>query len=321
MHSQSTRNLTISTVHAGLSNKPIPVLRWSKYLTRRSLLQLFSVLFCLRDAKSALIKPKRIVSVAPSITEMLYSLGLGDRVVGVTTHCHYPPEVRQKHKIGDYMNPNFESILAIKTDLVVTLKEHRGLIQKLRSFGLPFVALQHNDLAGIYQSLLDLGEATHTPGRALEQVTRLRSELATIRQQASKLRRRSVMFVIGRTPATVEDVTVVGSRSFLNELITIAGGKNVLEDTLAHYPRIPREELYARNPEVIIDMGNMGNTVSVTEDHRVMATKLWKQLPELSAVRTGRVYVVSEDIFVVPGLRVAETARRLVAMIHPEVTQ
>ena len=109
--------------------------------------------------------------------------------------------------------------------------------------------------------------------------------------------------------------------SFLNELITIAGGKNVFEDTLAHYPRIPREELYARNPEVIIDMGNMGNTVSVTEDHRVMATKLWKQLPELSAVRTGRVYVVSEDIFVVPGLRVAETARRLVAMIHPEVTQ
>ena len=321
MHSRLTCNLVVSPVHVSLSNKPLPVLCCSKYLPRRSLLQFFGVLFCLRDAASAPVKPKRIVSVAPSITEMLYSLGLGDRVVGVTTHCRYPTEVRQKRKIGGYMNPNFETILATKTDLVVTLKEHRNLIQKLRSFGLPLIALQHNDLAGIYQSLLDLGEVTHTSERALAQVTRLRSELATIRQQASKLRRRSVMFVIGRTPATVEDVTVVGKGSFLNELITIAGGKNVFENTLTHYPRIPREELYARNPEVIIDMGDMSNTVSVTENHRARVTKLWKQLPGLSAVQANRVYIVTEDIFVVPGLRVTEAARRLLAMIHPEVTQ
>ncbi len=115
--------------------------------------------------------PKRIISTAPSITEMLYALELGDRVVGVTTYCHYPPEVRNKPKIGTYLTPNFETTLALEPDLVVVLKEHRELGEKLRGFGLPVLDLQHNTLEDIYQSMLTLGKRTGAAQIAATRVT------------------------------------------------------------------------------------------------------------------------------------------------------
>ena len=144
--------------------------------------------------------PTRIVSTAPSITEMLYELELGDRVVGVTSYCHYPPEVRSKPKIGSYLNPNFETTLALKPDLVVVLKEHRELAEKLRGFGLPVLELQHNALEGIFQSMLDLGKRTGADEIAELRVASIRERLEAIREQAEPLPKRSVMFIVGRTP-------------------------------------------------------------------------------------------------------------------------
>ena len=262
--------------------------------------------------------PKRIISTAPSITEMLYELELGDRVVGVTSYCHYPPEARNKPKIGSYLSPNFETTLALKPDLVVVLKEHRELGEKLRGFGLPVLALQHNTLEGIYRSMLALGERTGAAQIAETRVAAIRARLEAVRKRAEGLPRRSVMFVVGRTPATVEDLMAVGSHSFLNELIDIAGGRNVFEDAIAYYPRIPREEVYARGPEVIIDMGDMGDTDEVTARQRREVVELWNQMPLLPAVKSGRVYGVADDIFVVPGPRVVRAAERFFEMIHPE---
>ncbi len=249
---------------------------------------------------------------------MLYALELGDRVVGVTTYCHYPPEVRNKPKIGSYLNPNFETTLALKPDLVVVLKEHRELGEKLRGFGLPVLELQHNTLEGIYESMISLGKRTGATEIAASLVASIRTRLEAVRKQADGLPKRSVMFIVGRTPATVEDLMAVGSNSFLNELIDIAGGRNVFEDAVAHYPRIPREEVYARGPEVIIDMGDMGDTDEVTERQRREVVELWNEMPLLPAVKTGRVYGVADDIFVVPGPRVVRTAEQFFAMIHPE---
>ncbi len=265
--------------------------------------------------------PTRIVSTAPSITEMLYELELGDRVVGVTSYCHYPPEVRSKPKIGSYLNPNFETTLALKPDLVVVLKEHRELAEKLRGFGLPVLELQHNALEGIFQSMLDLGKRTGADEIAELRVASIRERLEAIREQAEPLPKRSVMFIVGRTPGTVEDLMAVGSNSFLNELIDIAGGRNAFVDAIAYYPRIPREEVYARRPEVIIDMGDMGETDGVTQEQRQKVVELWDEMPLLPAVKTGRVYGVADDIFVVPGPRIVDTAERLFQMIHPEFSR
>ncbi len=262
--------------------------------------------------------PQRIISTAPSITEMLYSLGLGDRVVGVTEFCHYPPEVRRKSKIGSYLHPNLETILAMKPDLVVVLKEHGELAGRLRNIKLDVFELQHNDLAGVYDSMLLIGRRTGIVAVAEEKVRKIREALEEIESQAAGRPRRGVMFVVGRTPGTIQDLMVVGRGSFLNELIAIAGGRNVFGGASSYYPRIPREEVYAKRPDVIIDMGDMGDTDQATEQYTRSVTKLWKRIPGLPAVDSGRVYSVAEDVFVVPGPRVVEAARLLLRMIHPE---
>lgn len=265
--------------------------------------------------------PQRIISAAPSITETLYALGLGDRVVGVTTFCHYPPEVRDKPKIGTYMYPNIETMLALRPDLVVILKEHTGLGERLRKVGLTVLELDNAGLGSIYNSFRVLGERTGTEIAAEARIAAIQKALGEIEARTKFLPRRSVMFIVGRTPGTVRDLMVVGRGSFLNELITIAGGRNLFGESSAFYPKIGLEELYAGRPEVIVDMGDMSDTDQVTEAHKRSVAELWKQYPMIPAVAARRVYPVANDIFVVPGPRVVETATELLRMIHPEAVE
>ena len=291
-------------------------------MTRRTIALVISLLALrLAQPAPAAEPPRRIISAAPSITEMLYDLGLGDRVVGVTSFCHYPPEVREKPQIGSYMYPNFEAMLAMKPDLIVVLKEHGELIKKLQTFNLPVLELQHNDIAGIYDSIQELGRRLGVEETAAGRVDRIRRGLEEVRTRAAGRPRRSVLFIVGRTPGTINDLIVVGSGSFLNELISIAGGVNIMAGSPGHYPKIPREELYARRPEVIIDMGDMSDTDGVSEAHKRSVVKLWDVLPMLPAVKEKRVYAVANDIFVVPGPRVVLTAQELLKMIHPELAR
>jgi iron complex transport system substrate-binding protein len=265
--------------------------------------------------------PQRIISTAPSITEMLYAVGLGNRVVGVTSFCHYPPEVRKKPKIGSYMYPNLETMLALRPDLIVVLKEHAGLAAQLRQLRLNVLELQHNDLAGLFESIRTLGRNTGAEAAAESLVSSIRRDLEQIRARSEGLERRSVLFIVGRAPGMIRDLVIVGRGSFLNELIAIAGGRNLFGDSATFYPKISLEEIYAGRPDVIVDMGDMSDTDRVTEEHRRSVAELWKELPTVPAVQTGRVYAVANDIFVVPGPRVVETARELFKMIHPEAAQ
>jgi iron complex transport system substrate-binding protein len=282
----------------------------------------FLVAMTMAVAQSPAVEPpQRIISAAPSITEMLYVLGLGDRVVGVTTFCHYPPEVRDKPKIGSYMKPNIETMLAMRPDLVVILNEHAGLGDRIRNVGLNVLELENNSLDGIYQSLRELGRRCGVADTAEERIQEMRAALSEIKSRAGKTPRRSVMFIVGRTPGAIRDLVVVGRGSYLNELITIAGGRNLFGDSAAFYPKIGLEQLYAGRPEVIIDMGDMADTDRVTEVHKRSVTQLWRKYPMVPAVTAGLVYPVANDIFVVPGPRVVETASELLRMIHPEAVE
>ena len=280
-------------------------------------LRLLAAGFMLSGALCAQVE--RIVSAAPSITEMLYALELGDRVVGVTEFCHYPPEVRNKPQIGSYLRPSIETILTLRPDLVVVLHEHADLRTRLERVGLNVLSVQHNDLEGIYASLRAIGERTGAQAVAERRVASMIRDLAAIAARANGLPRRKSMFVVGRSPGVVRDLICVGKGSFLNELIALAGGENIFQGTTSFYPSIPREEILARRPEVIIDMGDMSDTDEVTEEHRRSVGGLWaREFPDLPAVVSKRVYPVAEDLFVVPGPRVVEAAEKLLRMIHPE---
>jgi len=263
-------------------------------------------------------QPRRIVSTAPSITEMLFALGLGERVAGVTTFCHYPPEAARLPKIGSFIQPNLEAIAALGPDLVIILKNPIELAQKLETLRQRVLEMDHETIDGIYGSLERIAAAAGTPERARALNGSLRAQLDEIRRRTAARPRRRMVFLVGRTPGTLQGLVAVGRASYLNQLIEIAGGENIFRDAVAPYPKVGFEEMLARNPEVIVDMGDMAQTVGVTERHKREVVALWNRYPALAAVRQGRVFAVASDIFVVPGPRMVDAAREFARMLGAE---
>lgn len=263
-------------------------------------------------------QPQRIISTAPSITEMLYALGLGDRVVADTRFCRYPPEARLKPKIGDYINPNLEAIAALKPDLVIVQTNPVHLREHLAAMHVRSIEVDQQNIAAIYDSIRAVGGAAGVPARAVTLIASIRSGLDTIRARASAFKPVRMMFVIGRSQGRLDGLVVVGRASFLNEVIRTAGGENIFNDALAPYPGVSLEEVIARDPEVIIDMGDMADTVAVTDRHKREVIGLWDRLPTVAAVRRHHVYAVAADMYMVPGPRVVDSARSIFAMLHPD---
>ncbi len=259
-------------------------------------------------------EPARIVSTAPGITEMLFASGLGAHVVGVSTYCHYPPEVVKIAKVGTYTQPNLEVILSLKPDLVVIQKNPVQLKEKLELLHLQVLELNYDNIDGIYRSIEEL---ERYGGRSRELTSKIRTGLERVRNRAMRLPKRRTVFVVGRNPGALEGTVVAGRGSYLSEVISIAGGTNIFDGTLSPYPKVGLEELLARRPEVIVDMGDMSQTIGVTEGQKRNVESLWKQNPLFKAMGSARIYAVASDIYVVPGPRVVEAAEAFARMLHP----
>ncbi len=263
-------------------------------------------------------QPRRIVSTTPSITEMLFALGLGDRVVGVTTFCRYPDEAKRLPKVGTYIQPNMEVILSLKPDLVIIQENPVRLREKLEGLRLRVMELEHKSVEDVYASIDRIGQVAGLETRAQTLNTRIQEDMEQIREQAGKQPKRRMLFIVGRTPQALEGLIAVGRASYLNALMEIAGGENILRDAGSAYPKISLETVLARDPEVIVDMGEMAETVGVTEEDKRRVVELWKRFPAITAVRKNRVHAVASDIFVVPGPRMVDAARAFARMIHQE---
>jgi len=280
---------------------------------------ILALAFLLPLAASAQVQ--RIVSTTPSVTEMLFALGLGDRVVGVTTDCRFPEEAQRLPKIGTFIQPNLEVILGLRPDLVIIQENPTQMRERMESLGLSVLELEHKSVEDIYVSLRRIAAAAGEADREEAVSARIRNELQAIQQRTSALPKRRALFIIGRTPGALEGLMAVGAASYLSELLEIAGGENIFADALAAYPKVSLEEILARDPEVIVDMGEMANTVGVTEADKRRVTELWSRYPAIAAVREKRVFAVASDIFVVPGPRMVEATREFVRMLHPETME
>jgi iron complex transport system substrate-binding protein len=277
-----------------------------------------SILAFMAVAAAVAAPPQRIVSTAPSITEMLYAVGLGNRVVGVTTYCHYPLDARKKPKIGTYTEPNFERIASLQPDLVVIQTNPINLAARLGALKLNVLEVSHDTVDDVYVSMQRIADAGGVAARGREVIANMRSKLNAVRARTATLPKRKMMFVVGRAPDSLEDTIAVGRASYLNGIIEIAGGANIFKDAVAAYPRIGMEDVLARNPEVIVDMGDMSQTEGVTEAHKRSVVALWNRYPGISAVREHRVFAVASDIFTVPGPRMVDAAQAFARMLHPE---
>jgi iron complex transport system substrate-binding protein len=259
---------------------------------------------------------RRIVSLAPSITECLFALGLGERVVGVTNFCDYPPEALAKSKVGGYYDLNYETIVALQPDLVVCLPEHHEHLADLDRLGLTHLTVDHRRVETILESLARLGRTCGVPERAGTLVEDLRRRIEAVQHRVTDGECPRVLVCVGRNmgSATIDDVYIAGHGGFYDEMVTLAGGINAYEGDLA-FPVVTGEGLLRLQPDIIIDM-----VADLPEGKlsKADALRQWDSLGDLSAVRKGRVFLFAEDFVVIPGPRFIQILEKVAAAIHPE---
>src|SRR4051812_9422195 len=174
---------------------------------------------------AAFAQPARIVSTSPSITETLFALGLGDRVVGFSSYCHYPPAVLGLPKIGSFIKPDAEKIAVLRPDLVVVqrAKSPMPLPSKLAALGIKYVEVEPGSLAEVYTLIQDIGRATGVQQKATSLIASIRGRLDAVRAESQSSYKPSVLLIVGRDPGMLSNIVGVGPGAYLDELITIAG--------------------------------------------------------------------------------------------------
>jgi iron complex transport system substrate-binding protein len=281
--------------------------------------RLGGVLLIAAAAVNAQPLPQRIISTAPSITETLFALGLGDRVVGVTQYCKFPKEVEKIPRIGSWTSTNLEVVLAARPDLIVVQRTAVHDSSRYRSAGLKTLEVRFDTVEDILNSVDVIGSAAGVSDRARALRASIQKQLNEVRNRVASLPRTKVLFVVGRTPGRLEGIIAVSGTSYLSEVIDIAGGQNIFADSKLGFARVIQEEILARDPEVIIDMGEHADASGVTEAQRNAEVSLWRKFGSIDAVRKGRVHIVASEVFVVPGPRVITLARELAKLLHPEL--
>jgi iron complex transport system substrate-binding protein len=252
-------------------------------------------------------QPLKIVSLAPSVTETMFALGFGDRLVGVTTYCDYPPEAKKIAKIGDFMNPSLEAVAAKRPDLVIGVAGATDIVKarEMERLGLKVVLLPLNSLDDILNSIRAIGSLVSSDLAGKTLVEKISVQVDDIKKRVRRAPRRKVLLIVGYQP-----VIAAGGKNFIGELITLAGGTNIAGSAAQPWLNLPDEYIVAQAPEVIIEAG-MGS-------ERDKANKRWSDLASLPAVRERRIYPYPSDKILRPGPRFGEAAGELARLIHPE---
>ena len=246
---------------------------------------------------------QRIVSLSPNLTEIVFSLGLGDSVVGVSSDSDWPDEAKTKLKVGSFWQPNIETIIAAKPDLVVceTFLQQNEAAQALKRAGLNVLALRVETIDELFAAIRSIGQAAGCSEKAEQLADSLKEQLDQIREVSSSHQKVKVMWVIQTKP-----VRVAGVKTFVNEIIELAGGQNAIASTGDQYPSISTEEIIGCNAEVIIQSAMGTENIAKQQES---AEKFWSRFANLPAVKNKRIYVINPDTVLRLGPRVAEGAQ------------
>jgi iron complex transport system substrate-binding protein len=275
--------------------------------------RLFLFFFALHASPATLhaTEVQRIISLAPSATEMVFALGMGDRLVGVSVYCDYPPEAQKIERVGTFLTPNVEAIVAKQPDVIIAMPSpgNQSSVEALRRLGLRMLLVDPQTVAEIEASLVTVGRELGREDAAHALVGRIEARLAALRGQLADAPQRSVLMVVGQTP-----LIAVGAGTFQDELIRMAHGHNVAAAGGGTWPHLSIELAIAAAPEVIIDT-SMGNEERIGA---APAMAFWKGFPTIPAVREGRVYGYKEYRLLRPGPRVDEAFETIARFVHPE---
>lgn len=265
------------------------------------------------SAPAAPANPSRIVSLAPSVTETLYALGLGPQVVGVTQFCAWPPDVASKPRVAGFSDIYLEAVLRAQPDLAVLPVDKTAGKALLEGLGIPVLTLDTRSLPGLLRAMEHLGAATGRQAQAADIISSFQRELRAAEERARGKARPRVLFSVMHSEqglGYIAQINAVGRDGFYNELIQAAGGENVYDGNLA-FPRLSREAVIFLNPDVIVDVIPAGeNLEAVRRD--------WQSLTNVKAIRNHRLVLLTDAADTVPGPRSARTLSKLSRAFHPD---
>ncbi len=252
--------------------------------------------------------PLRLVSLSPSLTEIVFALGREDWLVGVTDFCDYPPAARAKPRVGGTMTPDLERMLQVRPSLVLATAEGnpRDLVGQLTRLGVPVLAVKPEGYAGILDSIRLLGRALQAQAPASALVRGMDEQGARIHRAVAGRPRPRVLYLVWSDP-----LIAAGPASFIHDLIRLAGGENVVQERMVPYPRVSLEEVVARAPEVILVASHLD---AMERPSTIVRGSVWQGVP---AVRSNRVVPVPGDSIHRFGPRVVEGLGLLARAIHP----
>jgi len=254
--------------------------------------------------------PKRIIALAPSITEIIFALGQQDRLKGTTQYSNYPAEAALLPKVGSYVRLDLERIVALKPDLCIAIKDGnpKEIIDRLQSLDIPVFAVNPHNLGSMLETIQIIGGILNASLDAKTLLNDMRSRIQQVDAIVSRADHRPRVFIqIGISP-----IVSAGTNTFINELIFRAGGINVAAGYSA-YPHFSREQVLALAPDVLIvtSMARSGAYEKAKED--------WYRLSDMPAVRQKRIYTVNSDLFDRPSPRLVEALEILTRLLHPEL--
>jgi len=252
--------------------------------------------------------PRRIVSLVPSVTEVLYAIGAQGTLVGVTDFCDYPPEARRKPHVGDMLSPNLETLVTLKPDLVVATRSgnREETFDQLKRLGIPIYLVDPVTVDDVLRLVSDLGDLTGHRERAVLVDRDLERRIAAVQDRVKGRPQPRVLYVLWPEP-----LIVPGRGALVSELIALAGGASVTADQGQGYPRMSLEAAVGRAPEVIV-LARHGSRIGSA------GREQWLRLESMPAIRSGRLYMADGDLMHRYGPRLVVGLEKLARMIHPE---
>jgi len=253
--------------------------------------------------------PKRIVSLAPNITEILFSLGLDEEIVGISIHCNFPEKAKSKVRVGSYISLDFEKVTSLKPDLIIAtgVGNTRDMVDRLGKLGFQTYVIYPKNFDDILKSIAHIGQVVNREKEARMIIEGMRKRSQRVIELTKGLPRPKVFIQIGDAP-----VVTVGKGSFADDLIRLAGGENIAKKEKEVYPRFGMEEILKRSPEVIVisSMNPKGDYQKVLQEWT-----RWKTIP---AVKNGRIHLIDSDLLDRPSPRIIDGLEELAKVLHPE---
>jgi iron complex transport system substrate-binding protein len=273
---------------------------------------LLTVAVALAARQQPLATPKRIVSLVPAVTEMLFAVGAGPRVVGVSSFDRFPPEIERLPRVGALLDPDVERILSLRPDLVVVYRSQTDVLAQLGRAGIPSFVYSHAGLADVTVTMRRIGERIGSSAEAEKLATGIERRIEAVRAASANAVRPKTLVVFGRDAFALRGIYASGGVGFVHDMVTAAGGDNVFADAKREAIQATTELIIARAPEMILEL----RAEPMDREAKEKEVRTWSSLVSVPAVRSGKVRILDDSRTVVPGPRVAEGIELIAAELR-----